>query len=147
MAAQSYTFTDRWFVAAGRDRVYQVLEDVAGYPSWWPQVRAVAKVDQDTALVACRSLLPYTLHFALARIRQDPDHGVLEATLDGDLVGTCRWRLAAVDGGTRVEFWQQVSTPGRALRTAARVTRPLLVLNHHLMMRGGRRGLAGRMSR
>jgi hypothetical protein len=146
MDPQTYMFTDRWLVPAERDRVYAVLEDVGGYPGWWPQVKTVERVDDGTAAVTCRSVLPYTLRFRMAAARQSPDTGVLEATLRGDLVGTCRWELTRVDGGTRVEFAQVVTTPGRMLRLAGRVVRPLLVLNHRLMMRQARRGLTLRMA-
>jgi hypothetical protein len=146
-ARTTYTFCSSWLVPAPRDRVYEVLEDIAGYPSWWPQVRAVVKVDEDTALVVCRSVLPYTLHFAMSSRRRDPRAGVLEAVLDGDLVGTCRWGLTEGCDGTLLEFTQEVCTPGWLLRIFARVARPLLVLNHDLMMRGCRRGLVERMHR
>jgi len=143
----SYVFADQWFVAGDPDRVYALLGEIGNYPTWWPQVRAVAKIDDETALVACRSVLPYTLHFEMGPARQDAQAGVLEAALEGDIVGWCRWRVSAVEGGTRLDFDQEVRTPGRTLQVLARLARPLLVLNHHLMMRGGRRGLVERMSR
>lgn len=140
----SYAFTDEWRVPAPVRTVYDLLEDVGSYPDWWPQVRAVIQVGPDTALVACRSVLPYTLHFEMTALRRDPEAGVLEAGLDGDLVGSCRWELSADSDGTRVMFRQEVTTPSRLLRVAERFARPLLELNHHLMMRGGRRGLVAR---
>ena len=125
--------------------MYDVLEDVAAYPQWWPQVRAVAALAEDAALVACRSALPYTLHVELRPVVRDRDVGVLTAALSGDLVGSVRV-AAAADGpaGPELHFAQQVTTPGRRLRALARVGRPVLELNHDLMMRGARRGLAGR---
>ena len=101
-SAPTFRFRSTLYVDLAPARAYDLLEDIAAYPSWWPQVRSVAKLDEDTALVAAQSLLPYTLHFA-----------------------------------------QQVTTPGRVLQYAARVARPVLVLNHRWMMRGARRGLAG----
>lgn len=143
----SYSFTSRWTVDAGRDHVYDVLEDIGRYPEWWPEVRAVVMLGEDNVLVACRSLLPYTLHFEMWPMRRERDTGVLEAVLDGDLVGWCRWTLASAGTGTDVVFEQEVTTPGRLFRVASRLGRPLLVLNHDLMMHGGRRGLAGRTRR
>ena len=93
--------------------------------------------------MAARSLLPYTLHFALSPIVRDRAAGTLEAALDGDLVGVCRWDITGSGAGSRLEFAQQVTTPGRVLQASARVARPVLVLNHRWMMRGARRGLAG----
>jgi Polyketide cyclase / dehydrase and lipid transport len=141
--APTYRFRSTLYVDLAPGRAYDLLEDIAAYPSWWPQVRSVAKLDEDTALVAARSLMPYTLHFALSPYVRDRAAGTLEAALDGDLVGLCRWDITGSDAGSRLEFAQQVTTPGRVLQAAARVARPVLVLNHRWMMRGARRGLAG----
>ncbi|MGZ4448021.1 MAG: SRPBCC family protein [Nocardioides sp.] len=143
-APPTYRFSSRWQLGADPRRVYDVLEDVAAYPQWWPQVRAVAAAGEEVALVACRSALPYTLHVELRPVVRDRDGGELTASLAGDLVGTCSWRLGTVPGGTVLHFEQQVTTPGRGLRAMARVARPALELNHAWMMRGARRGLTGR---
>lgn len=147
MDPATYVFAADWTVPADAGRLYDVLEDVAGYPAWWPQVRAVARLDEDVALVACRSLLPYTLHLELRPRVQDREAGVLEAELDGDLVGRCRWALTQRGRGTRMQFDQEVTTPSPLLRRMTRVARPLLEANHAWMMRGALRGLAGRTPR
>lgn len=147
-----YRFEHTWTLPLRRADLFAVLADVAGYPQWWPQVRAVARVDDDTAYVVARSLLPYSLDLLLVRAVEDPDAGVLEARLRGRLAGWSRWRLGPErdttlpDGaGTRlvtpVRYEQEVSVRGLGLSAASRVARPLLVLNHTWMMRGGRRGL------
>ncbi|MGH3329760.1 MAG: SRPBCC family protein [Nocardioidaceae bacterium] len=141
MTSPRYRFRSTWRVPAPRESVYDVLADVAGYPRWWPQVRAVAKVGEETALVVCRSVLPYSLEFTLSPLRQEPGRGVLEARLHGDLDGWSRWTLRTAGPTTNLLYEQEVTTPGRALATAARVARPLLLLNHAWMMRGGQRGL------
>ena len=147
MAGPAYTFASEWAVPAPPDEVYDVLVDVAGYPSWWPQVRAVVRLDDDVALVACRSLLPYPLHLEMRPVVRDRDAGVLDASLDGDLVGRVRWSLRAEGTGTRMRFDQEVTVPSRLLGLAGAVARPVLVGNHAWMMRGGRRGLRARVGR
>lgn len=149
MSRATYTFRSEWTLPGRPVELYDVLEDVASYPAWWPQVRAVAAVGEEVALVACRSFLPYTLHVELRPRVRDRDGGVLEAALDGDLVGHSRWRLEAdrERGRTRLRYDQQVSTPSSLLRRASRVARPLLEANHAWMMRGALRGLAGRTAR
>ena len=139
----TYSFTEDWTVPRPRSELYDVLVDVERYPTWWPQVRAVAKLDDDVALVACRSLLPYTLHLELRPVRRDREAGVLEAALRGDLVGRCSWTLSDHPNGSRVRFAQEVRLPSRWLRLASTVARPLLVANHAWMMRGALRGLVG----
>ena len=132
---------------AGAGDLFDVLEDVADYPRWWPQVRAVARLDDETALVACRSLLPYTLHVELRPRVRDRDGGVLEAALDGDLVGRSRWSLTSAAGGTRMVYDQEVHAPSALMRGLTRLARPALEANHGWMMRGALRGLAGRTAR
>jgi hypothetical protein len=147
MPPATYSFTEDWLVPRGPEELYDVLVDVERHPTWWPQVRAVAKLDEDVALVACRSLLPYTLHLELRPVRRDREAGVLDASLDGDLVGSCSWRIAAHPEGSRLLFEQEVTLPSACLRRASTVARPLLVANHAWMMRGALRGLGGRTPR
>ena len=92
-------------------------------PRWWPQVRAVAKLGPDTAWVRCRSALPYTLDLVLDAVSRTPP--VVEVALSGDLSGYARFTLTAVEGGTRLEFAQQVRVGGR-LALALYVGRPVL---------------------
>ena len=118
-----------------------VLVDLEGYPSWWRQVRAVAKLGADDALVVCRSALPYTLDLVLHAVHREPH--LLETTISGDLLGVVRWRLAADAGGTRLDFEQAVRVRSRVLALASYVARPVLAWNHHRMMRGCLDGLTG----
>lgn len=147
MPDATYSFTEDWTLPRRRGELYDLLVDVERYPMWWPQVRAVAKLDDDVALVACRSLLPYTLHLQLRPVRRDPDAGVLAVELDGDLEGRCSWTLSDHPRGTRMLFAQEVSLPPSLLRRLSRLARPVLVANHGWMMRGALRGLGGSTSR
>lgn len=139
-----YRFESRWSVPSPRDHLFEVLADVGGYPTWWPQVRAVARLDDDNAHVVARSLLPYSLDLVLTRAVEDQAAGVLEARITGELDGWSRWTLREHDAGTAIRYEQEVTTPGRLMAAASRVARPVLVANHAWMMRGGRRGLLRR---
>jgi hypothetical protein len=146
-AAPSYRFRSGWLVRGVTvPEVYDVLRDVAGYPDWWRSVRAVGRLADDAALVACRSRVPKTLHLVLRPVVEDRDGGVLEATLEGDLVGVSRFELRTEGPGVAVDYRQQVDTPGVLLRLAGRVARPLLVWNHEQMMRALQEDLAARLS-
>ena len=138
----SYSFRGTWTVAAAPEAVHDVLVDLERYPDWWPQVRAVAKLGPDDARVLCRSVLPYTLDLVLHAEHREPP--LLETTISGDLDGVVRWRLVPVDGGTRMEFEQDVQV-GRLLGVASYVARPLLTWNHHRMMDGCIAGLRARL--
>ncbi|MFJ8661557.1 SRPBCC family protein [Streptomyces sp. NPDC093795] len=140
-----YRFRSVWRLAAPPDAVYAVLERAEEYPRWWPQVREVASVDDTTGTARFRSLLPYELVVTVRAQRQDPAARVLEADLSGDLEGWVRWTVTAEGSGTRAVYEQEVEVRARLLRALAVPGRPVFRVNHALMMRGGRRGLAARL--
>ncbi|MFD5024864.1 SRPBCC family protein [Streptomyces sp. NPDC058373] len=142
MDLNHYRFHSRWELPAAPDAVYRVLEDVSGYPRWWRQVRGVRRVSETEGVLRFRSLLPYDLNVTARLRRQDPAARLLEAALDGDLLGTLVWRVDALAGGARVDFDQAVVVTPRLMRLLAVPGRPLFRANHALMMRSGRAGLA-----
>jgi hypothetical protein len=138
-----YSFRRSWTVPFPIGRVHALLVDLERYPEWWPQVRAVAKLGEDDALVVCRSALPYSLNLALHAECRDPTH--LETSLNGDLEGVVRWYLADLGPETRMDFEQDVHVTGRLLRLASSAVRPLMEWNHERMMKGCLRGLQTRL--
>ena len=142
MSGHLFSFRDEWTLAASPERVHGVLIDLERYPDWWPEVRAVAKVGPDDALVVCRSRLPYSLELLLHAVHRRPH--LLETTIHGDLRGEVRYHLEPDREGTRVRFEQDVVVAGRLLGLAARVARPVLVWNHDRMMASCLAGLRRR---
>ena len=138
-----YVFAEEWAVAASPEAVREVVTDPAGYPQWWPQVRAVARLGEDAALVRCRSSLPYTLDLVLHAVSRELP--VLEVALTGDLEGRVRWVVEPVPGGSRMRFEQEVVVRG-LLVPASYLARPLLAWNHARMMAGCRDGLRRRLA-
>ena len=138
-----FTFRDDWVVDAPPAQVQSVLVDLEHYPDWWPQVLAVAKVDDDHARVLCRSTLPYTLDLLLTAVHRE--QALLETTVEGDLVGVVRWRLTPAVGGTRLAFEQEVVVAHGLLSTLAGPLAPVLRWNHHRMMAGCLTGLRTRL--
>ncbi len=137
----NYVFRTTWRFAAGPDRVFAALADVAAYPTWWPQIRAARWLDDSSGELRCRSLLPYELTFAMHREIEDPDGGVLRARLSGDLSGISQWTVAAGDAGSVAVFDEDVAVGRGMLRAAGLLARPALRFNHDLMMRAGEKGL------
>lgn len=135
-----YRFEHRLAVPAPSDSVRAVLLDLERYPRWWPQIRAVGSLGQDTALVVCRSVLPYDLELVLEAVRREA--AVLEVRLSGGLDGFARWRLESHGSATALSYEQEVDARG-ALAAASYPLRPLLRWNHAAMMRGFDRGLPG----
>ncbi|MEU0598326.1 SRPBCC family protein [Streptomyces sp. NPDC006393] len=137
-----YRFRSLWTLPAPPAAVFGALERVEDYPSWWRQVREVRRSDGTTGVIRIRSLLPYDLTFTAHQARRDPAAGVLEATMSGDLDGWARWTLTARGAGTLARYDQEVDVRKPLLRRFAVPGRPIFRLNHRLMMRAGRRGLA-----
>ena len=139
-----YVFTDTWVTPASASHVHEVLLDLEHYVDWWPQVRAVASLGPDDALVICRSLLPYDLELALHAEQRDPES--LRVGIDGPIRGFAHWRLTPTRDGTRLDFEQRVRAVARSFRWASYVAKPVLRANHTWMMRGAEAGLARHLS-
>ncbi|WP_418956025.1 SRPBCC family protein [Streptomyces tritici] len=140
-----YRFRSVWQLAAPPATVFAVLERGEEYPRWWPQVREVVPVDASTGTARFRSVLPHDLVVTVVGRRRDPEAGILEIAMSGDLDGWARWTLTAHGGGTRAVYEQEVEVRGRLMRALAIPGRPVFRVNHALMMRGGRRGLAAHL--
>lgn len=136
-----YQFRSRWHLGAPLDDVFRALAELDDYPRWWPEVRTIRRVSDDTRRVTCRSVLPYDLDFTVRQSARDRQAGLLEAALHGDLEGYSRWTLTASSTGTLAVFDEEVIANKVLLRCLALVARPAFKVNHSLMMSHGRRGL------
>ncbi|GAA3018011.1 SRPBCC family protein [Streptomyces lactacystinicus] len=158
MDPNHYRFRGVWRLAAPAPAVYAALEDVRSYPLWWPEIREVRPTGEDRGDVVVRALLPYRLVIGLVASRRDPDAGVLEVTMRGDLTGWTRFTVtpdatggsvgagSAGSAGSRVLF-EEDTRPGKPLlRRLALPLHPLFRANHAVMMRRGRRGLAAHLA-
>jgi hypothetical protein len=144
MQPRRYRFSSTFNLAAPRERVHDVLVDLEFYGEWWPQVRGVGKIDDDHALVVCRSVLPYALELELTAVSRATD--LLEVGIDGPIRGWARYHLEVAPGGeagpgTSLRFEQEVHAQARLMVLASYVAKPLLSWNHHRMMRGAEKGL------
>ena len=145
-----YTFRHEMHAAASPGQVAEVLLDLGGYPEWWREVRAVASLGPDDALVLCRSVLPYDLELHLHAVSRGPE--VCEVAIDGPISGFARWTLHDLGddegpGRTRLEFEQVVRAEARLFVLGSYLMKPALAWNHARMMRGAEKGLAVRLRR
>ena len=136
-----YRFRSVWNLPAPPADVYAALEQAEDYPRWWPQVREVTRIDGRSGVIRIRSVLPYDMTFTACEVRRDPDGGVLEISMSGDIEGWARWTLTADGTGTRAQYDQAVEVNKPLLRRLAVPGRPVFRANHALMMRAGLRGL------
>jgi hypothetical protein len=147
-AGRHYRLHTVWWTAAADDAIWEKLANYAEWPAWWRGIRSVEVLrrgDESGAGTVLRqqwrSRLPFTLVFDLEMIRIEGGR-LLDGRASGDLVGTCRWTLTPVDGGTEVRFDADVR-PGRwwmnlPVPFAPRVVRA----NFEAIMGWGREGLA-----
>src|SRR5690606_38143084 len=143
MVVNHYRFHSLWTLTAPAPVVYRVLVRIDDYPRWWPQVRAVTRIDDTAGTARIRSVLPSDLVVVLREERRDPAAGILEVTLTGDIDGRARWTVTPAEGGgclARYEQEAEVRKP--LLRRLAVPARCLFRANHTVMMRAGRRALA-----
>ncbi|MGW5850745.1 SRPBCC family protein [Streptomyces sp. NPDC055254] len=145
-----YRFRSVWDLDAPPAAVYAVLARPAEYPHWWPQICGFEPVDDRTAAATFRSVLPYALRVTATELLRDPVRGVLEVSLRGDMDGWARWtvrpRAGTGTARTRVLYEQEVEVRRPLMRLLALPGRPVFRLNHALMMRAGRHGLAARLA-
>lgn len=148
MPATTYRFEHEWLLPADPERVYDVLVAVEGYDRWWPQIRRISRVDDESGWAHVRSALPYTLRLLLRRQVEDRAAGRLRVGVAGDLAGWCAFDVepsapgAAATSPTLVRFTQEVEVAAPWLRRLSAVGRPVLVANHAWMLRSGGRGLS-----
>lgn len=109
-------FQTVWWTAAERGRVWEVLADYAGWPTWWRGIRGVEVLRKgDESGVGTilrqrwRSGVPYTLVFDLEMLRIE-EARMLDGVATGDLEGRCSWTLEPAGGGTLLTFGIDVRT-------------------------------------
>jgi hypothetical protein len=147
VSLNDYRFRDVWSVAAHTHRVFDALVDLMSWPRWWPDVRSVDRIDDDTAEITCRAVLPYALTIRLHRAEQDHHAGRLRVEMTGDLDGYCEGLVKETTGGAQLAIDQRVAMTKPLLRTLAPLARPLFTANHAAMMWRGQRGLRGYLGR
>ena len=141
ISSKKYVFQSIWHVDAASHDVFDVLRDISTYTAWWPEIKEVWQVDDESVDVRARALLPYDLRFTMRRTRVDEQAGVIEVGMTGDLEGFSRFTVTGGDQGSRVVFDEEVVTNKPLLNVLAPVARPAFRFNHTLMMRHGLQGL------
>ncbi len=136
-----YRFRSVWTLPGPVSGVFGVVTDPGSYPLWWPDIHGVGRVDDDTAEVICRSVLPYALTFRMHRGEQDEAAGRMLIGLSGDLEGYSRGTLKRGVHSVRLVIEQDVVVNKWLLRALAPVARPAFRANHAMMMWRGQRGL------
>lgn len=140
-----FEFRHVWHLPVDVAVAYTALADVDSYPRWWPQVRAIERVDERSGHAFVRSLLPYTLDLLLTREVEDAAQRLLRVRIEGDLAGWSEWRLVAGPGTPRRStialYTQEATVTVAGFGRLGPVAAPVLRANHTWMMWSGERGL------
>ncbi|HEV8669841.1 MAG TPA: SRPBCC family protein [Candidatus Limnocylindria bacterium] len=139
--SQRYRFRNRWRVWALPREVYTALARPADYPRWWPQFREARMIDDRHYWMVVRSFLPYSIAYMLTAEITDRAAGLLQARVDGDIVGRIRWQIDPGGAGSIVRFEEKVRTQVDLFSALTPFGRMAIEANHRLMMRDGLVGL------
>jgi len=151
---ERYDFTDEWMVPVGIAFAWRMVDDVAGWPAWWPDYR-FAEIVSDVKHgpgtrwhVKVKSDLPYTVDFEFTVLEHQPPTYV-KTGVQGFFEGDIDWRLEEITPNqTRLTLHEQTETKWALINLTARIGgRRLLIRNHESAMRRGEVGMKQAIAR
>lgn len=98
-------------------------------------------MDEQRHWTLVRSFLPYDIAYLLTAEIADRARGLLQAAVDGDIVGRIRWQIDPGRYGTVAYFEERVETQVDLLNLLAPIAWLAFEANHRVMMRDGLVGL------
>jgi Polyketide cyclase / dehydrase and lipid transport len=147
MSATEFHLTTHWTLDAPFEAVWQALMAPEEWPSWWPAVVRVERLQDGDAngigairRMTWRTALPYTLTFSMRTTHGEPMR-LIERRAEGELDGVGRWTLALQGARTQVRYDWIVEVTRPSMRLAAPMLRAIFTWNHGVVMRWGNEGL------
>jgi len=154
MPANAYHFVTRWTIPGTVNQVYTVLNNVSGYPRWWPQL--AAKFHQlhcgdcdgvgARGAVTTKGFLPYVLKWEYIVTSAKPPHEV-SINACGDIEGVGHWKLLQNGDVVDIMYEWKVSGKKAILRYLSPILRPLFSWNHNWVMKKGMQSLQRELKR
>jgi uncharacterized protein YndB with AHSA1/START domain len=150
VAAPEYRFLDRWLVPHSIDRVYELMADVYGYPTWWGDVwdstsgHSGQPSPGTRTQVVAHGYLPYRLRYEFECVGVDRPHRI-DSILHGDFEGSASLVFEDGPGGTSVILDFRPRVNKRGVRQLTPLLRPLFRSNHAWAMRRGQRRILERL--
>ena len=142
-----YSFEDVWTVPSPIEVAWRMVDDVPGWPRWWPDYRRVERISEVSHGVGVRwrawvrADLPYTLDFTFAVLEHDPPRYV-RTEVEGFFTGVVDWRLEPDGSSTRLVLHEETETRWALINLVARLGgKRFLEANHRAAMRRGEKGM------
>jgi len=149
----NYRFVTVWRLDAPVARVFDAIDAIEEWPSWWPSVRRVERIESGDGegigalfRTTFQGRLPYQLRFDLrTRRRVRPTSLVGDAA--GELEGVGEWTLWEEEGATAVRYVWAIRTTAAWMNLLAPLpfVDAIFRLNHHAVMRDGLAGIRKRL--
>ena len=144
---ERYSFQDVWRVPCGIEVAWRMIDDVAGWPTWWPDYRFVERVSTVEHGVGARwhvrvkANLPYTLDFTFTVLDHDRPRYV-RTRVEGFFTGEIDWTLEPDgDAATRLTLRERTETQWPLINLLARLGGVrFFEANHTAAMRRGEEG-------
>jgi hypothetical protein len=145
-----YHFVTDMLLPVTREQASGYLGEPLGWQAHWRWLRAVEAVDHTPGsaygvgsrfLTTFATPLGYSVTI-LSEVTHSEPPWLLETAASGDLRGSGRWELFAVEGATQVRYTWVVDTTRRWMNLLAPVGRRVFAWNHDVLMRDFARGFA-----
>lgn len=151
---EHYQFTDVWTIPACIELAWRMVDDVASWPSWWPDYRFTEVISDirhgpgTRWRVKVKSDLPYTLDFKFTVLTHERPRYV-RTHVEGFFEGEIDWRLEELSPSmTQMTLHEQTETKWPLINLTARLGgRRLLISNHKSSMRRGETGMKAALAR
>ncbi len=152
---EMYHFVTHWFFNAPIERVWAAMSDVTRWPEWWPawkqvSIRGNGSEAKPGSILDLKLRAPagYSFAFTVQVTTWEPPR-CFEIASQGDLVGTGKMVLEALEGGTAVDFFWDVGTSNGAFNLVAKLPfmKRVFEWNHGAVMAAGERGLREKVLR
>lgn len=144
MSTNEYHFFTNWQVEGSIETVFQIIENGADLPRWWPDVYLAAKAEKsgrsdrigDKIYFHTKGWLPYTLKWT-AEVTAFNAPTSMEIKATGDFVGRGIWTLSQEGKMTNVKFDWHILAEKPLLRYFSFIAKPIFSWNHHWAMKRG----------
>jgi Polyketide cyclase / dehydrase and lipid transport len=121
------------------DELWAAMASVDRYREWWPWLRrfdAAGLAAGEVWTATVQPPLPYRVSFDL-HLTEVSAPRVVVADVTGDIEGSARLEVFAVDGGSELHFTSELCPTNSVLRAVARLASPIARYGHEWVLTSG----------